>query len=193
MRGVRIGTLAAALLVLAVAPAWALNWSLGSNLGFSSLDMKNASNNLNVFAWPSNSYLFSPGLRVGFMGDNPMHEFYLNTGMFLVSQGSSSIHYLQGTVNYQFNMPVQGSTGPYLTGGAGFDLVGSKYSGGSESATSAVFGGGLGVRHKMGNGHGVLRAEVRYDHMVEGKDSGNIIIPETNNLGVVLGFDLWDK
>jgi len=79
-----------------------------------------------------------------------------------------------------------------VTGGVGLASVGFDF-GSSVSAISAQFGGGLGVRHKMGNEHGVLRGEVRYDRVTEGKDSGTIIIPETGIFGVKLGFDLWDK
>ena len=185
---------AAALLLCAVvgsaAPADAagLNWSLGASLGFESfMPSESGADDVNTFGWP----LF--GLRVGFAGDNPKHEVYLLSAISHVSSGGTTLRSWAMTGNYQYNFATGGAIQPYLTAGLGLQGFGFKDSDGDESATSFLFGGGFGVRHKMGNGHGVLRGEVRYDHNSEGTQGNAVLIPEGGTVGVRLGFDLWDK
>lgn len=81
---------------------------------------------------------------------------------------------------------------PYLTGGLGFVSVGVS-NGGDVGATSIVFGGGVGIRHRMGNRHGVLRGELRLDHFTQGDDGPIVLIEEANSIGLRLGFDFWDE
>lgn len=189
----RLGILIPAVLLLGSAvPAHALNWSLGSNLGFSSIDPSGGGDNTSVFAWPNNVIVFTPGMRVGFTGDSPQHEFFIDTGFILVSSGSNSTRYMDLIANYQYNFNTS-SLSPYVTGGIGIASVGFDSGGPSISATSVQFGGGVGLRHKMGNGHGVLRGEVRYDRVNEGDDGAVVVIDELGIIGIKLGFDLWDR
>lgn len=76
--------LTAALLLLAPVSARALNWSLGANLGLAVV-MPDVGDDVTIFAWP-----LDPGIRVGFMGDDPSHEFYVNTSLLLLSNGGTS-------------------------------------------------------------------------------------------------------
>jgi Outer membrane protein beta-barrel domain len=183
-----------ALLALSAAPASALHWSLGANLGMQMVD-PDGGDNFTAFAWPN---MVTPGLRVGFTGENPQHELYFDTGLSLLSSEDFSGRSFTTTANYQYNFPSQSNLNFFLTGGAGFAIEGSTIDTGpplgeiEESATSAIYGGGVGIRHKMGNGHGTLRAEVRYDMVGEGEDDGITIIPESSIFGIKLGFDLWD-
>jgi hypothetical protein len=185
-----------ALLVVSAAPAFAMRWSVGANLGLSVFSpSEDADPGVTTIAWPGSGMM--PGMRVGFAGENPQHEFFIDTALDLTSiEDVVSTRDFIVTGNYQYNFPSQSNLGFYVTGGAGFDLIGAKDEspGGTAeiSATSAIFGGGVGLRHKMGNGHGTMRAEVRYDRISEGEDSGVIVIPEGGAFGVKLGFDLWD-
>jgi len=178
-----------------VAPAHAGNWSIGANLGVSFVS-PDGGDMVTVIGWPSGSGVIpiaaSPGLRVGFVGANPEHEFYVDTGLQIITGSGSTLRSAQITGNYQYNFTSSGSTAPYLTGGIGILSFGES-DGASEGAVSPVFGGGVGVRHKMGNGNGTLRAEARFDHTNEGKDSGDVLFPAQNTFTIKLGFDLWGK
>ena len=193
MRRLSILAAVAALMAVSAVPASALNWSLGANLGAQFVD-PDQGEDFSVYSWPN---VLMPGIRVGFTGANPTHEFYADTGLLLVSSDDASSRSFTTTGNYQFNFPTQSSNNFYLTGGAGFIVDGSEVStplGDIEtSATSMMYGAGVGIRHKMGNGHGTLRAEVRYDLVSEGEDDGVTVIDEASAFGIKLGFDLWDK
>lgn len=192
MRRLSILAAVAALMAVSAVPASALHWSLGANLGAQFVN-PDPGEDFSVFSWPN---VLMPGIRVGFTGENPQHEFYVDTGLLLVSSDDASSRSFTTTGNYQYNFASQSSNNFYLTGGAGFIVEGSEVStpvGDIESsATSFMYGAGVGIRHKMGNGHGTLRAEVRYDMAGEGEDDGVTVIPESSAFGIKLGFDLWD-
>jgi len=184
------------LMVVTVVPAQAMNWSLGANLGYSMISPAyTGAEKTNLFGWPSSTNGVTPGLRIGFTGENPQHEFYFDTGLSITSTTGISSRDFIATANYQYNFGASGSVAPYLTAGGGLLLTGGKIEALDidYSATSAVLGGGVGIRHKMGNGHGTLRAEARFDRTTEGKDNDELIIPKANVFGLKLGFDLWDK
>ncbi len=44
----------------------------------------------------------------------------------------------------------------------------------------------------MGNGHGTMRGEVRYDRISEAEDESIILHPESGQFSIKLGFDIWD-
>lgn len=184
-----------ALLSFTAAPASALNWSLGMNLGYQNLDIDGTEDNVNVFAWPNGSLLeaggFAPGLRIGFVGDSPVHEIYLDNALTIFSTGDFSLRSFANTVNYQWNMPTETANNFFVTGGLGLAFL-SASNGSDVSSTSPIFGGGVGVRHRMNHGHGALRAEIRFDRYVEGTDGGFVVVPETNAISIKLGFDLWN-
>jgi len=188
------------LALIPATPAAALNWAIGADLGFNvfmpSSDYVGAEN-ISSFGWPQGSAVMGVlpgfgGLRISFVGEKPTHEVWLGTNLNFVSSEGSSFHVFDLNANYQYNFPTSGNITPYATAGIGLDMVGAS-DGSSISATSTVFGAGVGVAHHMGNGCGRLRAEVRFDGLTEGKDGDSIIIPKGSNLGIRLGFDLWDK
>ena len=180
-----IGVAAAALVF--VTPAHAGNWSLGANMGLS-FESPDGGDMVTVIGWPSSVL----GLRVGFVGQNPVHEVYVDSGLEVLSTKGFSQHAVQVTGNYQYNFKSTGSNAPFLTGGLGFASVGAS-DGSSVSAVATLFGGGIGLRHKMANGNGTLRGEARFDHNTEGKDGGAVIVSAANTFGIKLGFDLWGK
>ncbi len=179
--------------VVPVASAAGLNWGVGANLGFNiyTPDSKYAPADkaITTFGWPTG------GLRFSFTGEKPMHEVYLETNLSYVSyEDAGSVHDFIVSGNYQFNFDMKGAAVPYLTAGVGIDMYGQKPKTGTGVSTSSMlFGGGVGIAHHMGNGCGRLRAEVRYDMFAEGKDGEEVIIPKAGEIGVKLGFDLWDK
>ena len=179
------------------APANAINWSVGANLGFDifSPSSRYGEDNITEFAWPSSGV--TPGLRFGFTREKPNHEVFLDTGLkYSSTKNAKTNRAFTATANYQYNFSKGGSAAPYLTAGGGLELVGEKDETDPDnvsdvSAISGVFGGGVGVRHKMGNGHGTLRAEVRFDRLTEGADQDQVIIREANIFSIKFGFDLW--
>jgi hypothetical protein len=193
----RFAPLRALARLLTHTPAHAFNWSLGANLGLTILSpSEDGQESITVFGWPSPGFLniiTTPGLRVGFAGENPQHQFYLDTGMTYFSTDGASFRSTQLTGNYQYNFASGGSTAPYLTGGLGFNNLSSDDFFGEFGATSIVFGAGVGLQHRIGNGNGTLRAELRVDRAGEGEDNNAPIIPESTNIGLKMGFDLWMK
>src|SRR5437870_1042065 len=113
-------------LVLLAAPAGAMNWSLGANLGFAVLSpTASNSKSTTVFAWPNQAPI--PGLRVGFTGQNPQHEIFFDTALLLTSQKDiGSTRDFTATANYQYNFGASGSVAPFVTFGGGLVLTGLK-------------------------------------------------------------------
>ncbi len=157
--------------------------SLGTNLGLMVFDPSGGGGSTTIFEMPNTVGDLQPGLRLGFRPSDPHHELYLNTGLIYTSRSGHNSHFLEATVNYQYNLTPQEATSAYLTAGGGLLTVG----GSNETAsTSGIFGGGLGVRFRVAEGHGSLRAEARLDRFGE-SDS----IHEGTMFGLRLGFDLW--
>lgn len=180
--------------LLAATTAHAGNWGIGANLGFQVFSGPDVED-YNTIAWPSPHLL--PGLRVSFSGQGP-HEFYVDSHLNLASASSSSSRDFIAQAGYMFVFPSSSNLNTYLTGTAGIGFSGIDISdpvGGDINATAAAanFGAGFGVRHTMGNGHGTLRAEVRYDRYTEGESEGFILLDEGDGFSLKLGFDLWDK
>lgn len=167
-------------------------WSLGSNLGLTYMDPKSTAEQVTTLGVPSGAGVIpvvQPGLRVGFKGEDSALEGYLDMGFALVHSGGSTDHALAATANFQDSFRPENDTSAYLTAGAGITNLDS----GIYSATSFVFGGGLGLWHKVGNDHGRVRMEVRYDRLTKGEDNHVAVIDEADILGLKLGFDLWMK
>jgi hypothetical protein len=189
------------LALVPAAPAAAVNWAIGADLGYSmfmpSSDYGPDVENFNTFGWPSGGSVLGVlpgfgGLRVSFAGAEPTHEFWLGTNLNYLSSSGMSFHMFGVNANYQYNFAAKSALAPYVTAGVGIHQVGE--SGGSSiSAMSTIFGGGVGLAHHMGNGCGRLRAEVRFDAQTEGEKDDEVIIPKGSNLGIRLGFDLWDR
>jgi len=185
---------ALALLLLSAIPARAGNWSIGSNFGFVLVPGGSFDHRVSVSA-AGDVFYFMPGLRFGLQSTSQRQECFLDGGLSLLSSDEFSETAAQATANYQYNL----GTGPsilYLTGGGGVAtrFIGDLGPGGTTvNPVSFVGGGGVGVRHKVGEGHGTLRAEARLDYVTEGKDWDQVLIPKGTAFGVKLGFDLWLK
>jgi hypothetical protein len=197
--------LLALLAMVPAAPAAALDWGIGADLGFSifmpSSDYGDVEN-ISSFGIPFSSFregelTFVPaagGLRLSFAGENRMHEAWLGVSLNRISEEDVSITVMQLSGNYQFNFATQGAIQPYLTAGVGLNRASYKGDSDSESGTASYFGGGVGVAHRMGTGR--LRAELRYDALSEGTigdEDDYVVFPKGGAVGFKLGFDLWNK
>jgi hypothetical protein len=174
------------------------NWSIGADLELSWVD-PDPGPTATVLAWPADVGWFQPGIRIGYTRENTPSEFYVATGLALVTGGGSSSSDFELTANYQYNFKKKNEPSkpmtPYLTGGLG--LVSTSFStsgpGPDVGATSLVYGFGAGLRHRVAEGHGSIRTEVRFDHITEGDDGAAVPIPSSNAFGIRVGFDLWMK
>jgi hypothetical protein len=176
------------------------NWSLGANFGMSFVDPELGSNST-VLAWPADgsATAYQPGIRVGYTKEKTPSEFYVDTGLAYMTGGGFPSTSFELTANYQynFNSKQPKSLNPYLTGGFGMVSASYDYDVGSgpdgAGATSLIYGLGVGLRHRISDGHGTIRAEFRFDHLTEGDDTGLVIIDSSNIIGIKLGFDIWMK
>ncbi|HEY2954990.1 MAG TPA: hypothetical protein VGK89_07065 [Candidatus Eisenbacteria bacterium] len=176
------------LLVSLLVAAWphsaaAGTWSFGSNLGFMVNSNQNATET--VVAWPGDVLAFQPGLRIGYVERTSPLEFYMDTGFLVESSSGSSFRIWQASGNFQHGLNRRSASGPYLTGGVGFWMIGGSN---SETHTVGSLGGGLGARAVVGHGHGAFRGELRIDHFFEDQAAG---VDAFTAVGVKLGFDLW--
>ncbi len=159
-------------------------WSVGPNFGISVNANQNASTT--VVAWPGNSFGFQPGLRIGYLERTSPLEFYVDTGFLMESESGSSFRILQASGNFQHRLSGRSPSGPYVTAGLGFWMIGD----GSTTSTVPSLGAGLGARGVLRHGHGAFRGEFRLDHFFEDQGAG---IDAFTALGFKLGFDLWTK
>ena len=163
-------------------PAAAGMWSIGPNFGVSVNSSQNST--VTVLAWPGDSFGFQPGLRLGYLGRTSPNEFFADTGFLMESESGSSFRILQASGNLLRRLSGRSLSGPYLTAGLGFWMIGN----GSTTRTLPSLGAGLGARGVLRHGHGAFRGEVRLDHFFEDQGAG---IDAFNSLGFRLGFDLW--
>lgn len=166
-------------------------WSLGSNLGFSYAKPK-GEDHVTSIGVPSGAGLFpvvQPGLRIGFKGEESALEGYFDTGFALVHTDGGTAHAVAATANFQDSFRPENDTSMYLTAGLGLVNADDSF----RSATSFMFGGGLGLWHRVGHDHGRVRAEAHYDRVTKGDDNGSVVIDEADVISLKLGFDLWMK
>ena len=183
-------TLALALLLLAV-PALADSteapgvWTIGPNIGIGVVTGGGSS--LVSLSIPTHATFFfggvQPGLRIGYVNPGGGSDIYLDTDIEYASTEGTSFYGLTNTLNFQKNFsPRTVSGSPYLTGGAGFKLVG----GDGDSQTNAILGVGLGVRRAISDRHGAVRSELRYDRVTGANGD-----PALNSFTIKFGVDVW--
>ncbi|HVP40074.1 MAG TPA: hypothetical protein VMS93_12920 [Candidatus Saccharimonadales bacterium] len=163
------------------APAAAQTVSLGANLDFSLYHPIGSGSTSAVVGLPGNSYGYQPGLRVGVSTRGPV-DVYLDASFLYSSRGSTGAKSLYTSLNGQYNFHPDRSCTPFVTAGAGLVHVG----GSTYGSTSAVVGGGAGIREKVSQGHAALRQEVRFDFL-----SKSSYVSKSILLGARLGFDFW--
>jgi len=158
---------------------------VGTNFGLSVLMPPDGGDDLIAIAAPGQAGTLVPGLipglRIG--ASSGPHEGFLDLAISLLSASGTSITNVTAMANYQANFSPASLVSPYVT--AGFGVVHVSYE--SESETSPVVGGGVGMRRTLGNGHGAVRFEVRADHFFESDQA----LIEGTAIGFKLGFDLY--
>jgi hypothetical protein len=167
------------------APAYCVDWGLGTHLGLTSIqsDVKH-SGSTTVLSWPSSVFAYQPGLRVSCADHERANELILDSGQVWLEEGGSSAHQLSVALGIQHTFWSARRVAPFVN----LDLAWYSEGGSTNSATSTAWGGGLGVRHVVGDHHGALRAEVRADHL---SDSSTFGRPALTMIALRLGFDLW--
>jgi hypothetical protein len=194
-------TLAAqvAILIASLAPAARAEVALGASFGYTHVsysaqglqDFKN-----DVFAIPGTESWGQPGVRVGYIA--PGRRWDLNADIGLVHK-SSTVFYDETTIEvlpqFQLNGRDRGGYSPFVNGGVGVDYATVPTSNShSTGASRPLFGAGLGMRKSVSDGHGLIRIELRYDHLPEHvketAPGSSIIFNATNMFSVKLGFDL---
>ncbi len=139
-----------------------------------------------------------PGLRVGYVSRGGRWDLNADIGLMSVDHtgivGSEETT-VEALPQIQVNAPSWRGLSPFVNGGVGIvhETALTAY-GGSLAATRPVFGAGIGLRKPVSDGHGFIRAEVRYDHLPERvtapNSSANFTFPATDLFSVKLGFDL---
>jgi len=133
-------------------------------------------------------YYLSPGLRLG----------YLFAGGALVASADAGVQVEHGEAIGEYtNFIVEPAlayafssdhpTSPYVGVAAGWHHLNFGQALGG-AFTRPLVGGFLGVRHRVSAGHGMIRAEFRYDHFTE-QNTSFFVLPK-DMVGVRLGFDL---
>jgi hypothetical protein len=158
-------------------------FTLGADLGLSFLHPTQGGEDQTILSWPNNVVSYLPGFRMGVLAGRSLeHHILVRTGYLSISDGGS-LHILSLTGSYEYAFPSPGTISPYLTAGFGFVNV----SGDGEGATAPTYGGGIGGRFQVAEGHGALHVEARFDHVGE----GDTTIEPVNLLSIQFGFDLW--
>jgi hypothetical protein len=137
-----------------------------------------------------------PGIRIGYLAPGGLWD--LNADVGLVHR-SGTIGNDETTVELlpqvQANARGRGGFSPFVNGGVGivYERASSSFTG-SPTGTRPVFGAGIGVRKSVSDGHGLVRVELRYDHLSElvkvVSPFETFIFPATDMFSVKLGFDL---
>jgi len=179
--------LAAQLLIVLVlvalpgGPARAATWSIGPNLGFDVLTSNG--DNLLIIGVPASSGPFAgftPGLRIGVLDGTGRNQLFFDTGLQVISVSGSSVQSSTVTANYAYHF--QEGSGPYLTAGLGFHMVGFD----ANTETQLRYGAGVGVRQRLAHGHGAVRFETRLDVL----DPTESQLDSVTDFGLRIGFDL---
>lgn len=172
--------------MLTAVPASATNVGLGANLAFEIAQPNvDGAENVSAFGWPIG------GLRLGFAGEKRTHEVYLLSQLSFMSQAGESYSTYGLTANYQYNFASEGVR-PFVTFGGGFQGINDTVGVGSVNPVAVLFGGGVGLSHKMGE-QGRLRAEIRFEKNNEGKSKDVVQIVEATHFIFRVGFDLWAR
>lgn len=189
---VRIALVCCCLAAAFAAPstADAARWSLGANYGFA-VHHPDDGKTSTAFDWPGSAVAFQPGMRLGVTGGGRFSEGYLDLGLLFLDEDGAAHRDLQASLNFQRNLSPQSTTSLYFTAGGGIVHRFDEAGGLSISASSATFGGGVGVRNEVSNGFGSLRVEARVDRIVEGSNRGLVVIEPAMVYALKVGFDLW--
>lgn len=174
-------------LALLAAPAAAGQLTVGTNFGISWLVPAGPGDTQTILAWPAAVGGLQPGLRVGYISDQPQHEFFLDSGLLITDVEQR----FDMTGNYQYNLRPEESWNFYATGGIGLLVNSFEIDTLDVNATSLLVGVGVGSRWKVAEDGGAIRVEFRFDKVTQGKDGDVIVTDEGVVYTLKFGFDLW--
>ena len=181
----RVAFVCAAIVLLAARPAASVSLGVGSHLGFGYLWSNHTdTGTTSILAWPANAIGYQPGLRLAIGDARHARELFVDSGLLLIDEAGSTVSMLPVLAGYQHTVWAAHRNAPFADIGIGFYREG----GSLRSATSTSFGAGLGLRHVVGERHGDVRIEARYDRLLGATKLGR---PLLNTFGVRIGFDLW--
>ncbi|MEQ1833542.1 MAG: hypothetical protein ABL977_10845 [Candidatus Eisenbacteria bacterium] len=175
-----------ALLVGVCVPvAHAGTWTVGPNFGIEAFQSNGSG--FAVFAAPTGGTSWSPGLRVGRLSKAEHSAWYLETTALYEKDENNSANNIMATINWQYGLHPERKSCLYgiLGGGVQRDSFSSFF--GRVTNSSQLLGFGLGLRRTVSEGHGAIRAELRYDELRD--DSGS----HAHLLSLRFGSDLWFK
>ncbi len=198
-RIIRAAQLAIVITLLAGGRAVHAEVTLGASFGYSHLsypDTPSMSND--VVGIPGTQEWSQPGLRIGYHVPGAPLDLNADVGLVHVTRSGAlgaDETAVEALPQVQGNATGWGGFSPFVNAGVGVlhETVLTAY-GASISATRAVFGGGFGVRKSVSDGHGFIRAELRFDHLAERVaplgSADSYTFPATDLFSVKLGFDL---
>jgi opacity protein-like surface antigen len=171
--------------------------ALGASFGYTHIsypDEHGFSND--VVGIPGSAEWGQPAIRVGYLAPGGMWD--LNADIGFASRASNPDYHessLQVLPQVQVNIPVQGRFHPFVNAGVGLSRVSTAlWATETITGTRPVFGVGAGVRRSVSDHHGLMRLELRYDHLQEWKKRIDTFTTLTrlasDQLSVKLGFDL---
>ena len=179
-------TLAAqvSILIASLAPAARAEVALGASFGYTHLSYSSefSDNKLDIVGIPGTTVWGQPGIRVGYIAPGRRWDVNTDIGLVYGSTASGDFSTIEVLPQLQANAHDRGGYGPFVNGGVGV-LYDSPSR--SNSATRPVFGAGVGMRKSVSDGHGLIRLELRYDHLPE-----STTFVAVDMVSVKFGFDL---
>ena len=178
--------------------------ALGASFGYthhSYPDVPHVTND--VVGIPGTQEWGQPGIRVGYIAPSDHWDLNVDIGLMhrsgTIGNDQTAVELLpqvQANNEYKLkNTRGGGGFSSFVNGGVGIVYErASTLSNSSTTATRPVFGAGIGVRKSVSDGHGLLRLELRYDHLPEHikelSPSETFTFFATNQFSVKFGFDL---
>ena len=180
----RFASLVLMVLVLATSPASAQVF-VGPNLEWNYWSFPNPDSNVSGGVLSIGGYYLNPGLRLGYLLAGGALAASADAGVQVENLGDLRYRnvIVEPALSYAFLS--ERATSPYLGFAAGWHYLAL---GLSDNVTRPLVGGFVGIRHRVSAGHGIIRAEFRYDHFTQ-KDTKGFVLPE-NMVGLRLGCDL---
>jgi hypothetical protein len=162
-----------------------VTWSLGAHASLSRVsgDVEDSGTSATV-GLGSSVLTYQPSLRLALGTDRHGHDVVFDSGLLVLDQGGSTLSLYVVSAGYQWAARPRWRTSPILGANVGLYHEGSDVA----STSELLLGIGAGLRHVVGDNHGALRAEFRWERLTADHDTGR---PKLTTIGARLGFDLW--
>lgn len=173
--------------------------TIGASFGYTRVSYPDAPGYSNdVIGLPGASAWGQPGLRVAYLSPDGRWNLLADFGLVSVHRSGSTgtdEETIEALPQFQVSAPAWQGFSPFVNAGVGVvrEAVLTAYGDGF-STTRPVFGGGLGVRRAVSEGHGFIREEFHYEQLpartIGPSKSYEFTFPATNLYSLKLGFDL---